>query len=171
MKADIRDKIIYLIKRVNIDPHECWNWNENRTYPTAYFDGNKEKAYRFSYSIFNGALKEGLVIDHLCRNPRCVNPEHLEQITNGENIRRGINPISENYKKTQCNRGHPFNVGNTYIRKDGKGRMCKACRKVNQSNFQGKQKDKLAQSVHPELTDKTEVKLKNPIYRWPDDEL
>jgi len=65
-------------------------------------------------------------LDHLCRNTKCVNPEHLEIVTRQVNIDRGYG-----CKREFCKRGHPFSGENLYIRPDGKGRGCKACLKQN----------------------------------------
>jgi hypothetical protein len=50
------------------------------------------RAHRFAYELLVGPIPEGLVIDHLCRNRRCVNPAHLEPVTAEENWRRGDAP-------------------------------------------------------------------------------
>lgn len=49
------------------------------------------RAHRYAYELAYGPIAEGLVIDHLCRNKPCVRPDHLEAVTNAENIRRGKN--------------------------------------------------------------------------------
>lgn len=77
------------------------------------------KAHRYVWIIFNGVplLPE---LDHLCRNPRCVNPAHLEPVTHAENHRRRAAAM------TECRRGHEFNEANTYYRADGR-RQCRIC--------------------------------------------
>lgn len=51
--------------------------------------GGPKPAYRVYYEKFKGPVPDGKQLDHLCRNPRCVNPEHLEPVTGAENVRRG----------------------------------------------------------------------------------
>lgn len=71
---------------------DCWLWTAStRNGYGQFFDGERiEYAHRFVYARFVGPLMPGLKIDHLCRTPACVNPAHLELVTNAENIRRGL---------------------------------------------------------------------------------
>jgi len=67
----------------------CWNWTgflDWHGYPRI----DSRAAHRISYELFVGKIPEGLSIDHLCSTPRCVNPQHLEPVTNAENQRRRI---------------------------------------------------------------------------------
>jgi hypothetical protein len=84
-------------------------------------------AHRLAYQLLVGPIPEGLVIDHLCRNPPCQNPAHMECVTHRENTLRGASPHAMNARKTHCKRGHEFTFQNTYV--DAKGcRSCLACR-------------------------------------------
>jgi len=70
----------------------CWLWlggsKLDRTgLRTSGFAG-RSSAYRYAYEEFVGPIPAGSVIDHVCEDPMCVNPEHLEAVSNGENIRR-----------------------------------------------------------------------------------
>ena len=85
-------------------------------------------AHRIAYELTKGPIPTGLTLDHLCRNRRCVNPEHLEPVTMGENMRRGISPAAQHAKATHCIRGHPFSGRN--LAQWASGRHCKTCRRI-----------------------------------------
>ena len=73
----------------------CWWWIGNLVDQHGYgrFAAGRpsQLAHRVSYGLYVGPIPEGYDIDHLCRNPRCVNPSHLEAVPHVENIRRGRN--------------------------------------------------------------------------------
>jgi hypothetical protein len=109
----------------------CWVWiggASKRGY--GGFQPNPERgvvpAHRFSYELLIGSIPEGLELDHLCRNPRCVNPAHLEPVTHSENIQRGESISVLNARKTHCPQGHPYSGENLVVRKGGY-RNCRAC--------------------------------------------
>lgn len=112
-------------QNIEKDP-SCWNWQGTIT-SHGYGLYSKRYAHRLSYEHYVGPIPDGLQIDHLCRNHACVNPAHLEPVTQRTNILRGISPMAENSRKTHCNHGHEFTPENTYIRPDGGGRQCKQC--------------------------------------------
>lgn len=88
-------------------------------------------AHRVSYRAFKGKIPEGLELDHLCRMPCCVNPDHLEPVTRQENVKRGAVPIvsaRRELSKTHCPQGHAYSGDNLVI--DTKGaRRCKICKR------------------------------------------
>lgn len=70
-------------------------------------------------------VPDDLVIDHLCATPACVNPAHLEPVTQAENVKRGRAGDIER-ARTHCPKGHPYDKANTYVSPAGH-RKCRAC--------------------------------------------
>lgn len=122
----------------------CWVWQKCITatgYPRFCWNGRTGYAHRFSCEFFNGEIPDGYTVDHLCSNPSCVNPEHLEAVTMRVNGLRGNTFQGINSRKTHCPHGHeytPENILNTKRR----SRQCKTCARERQrikQNWQGKE--------------------------------
>jgi len=108
----------------------CWLWTACKSstqYGVIRLSGTTRYAHRISYYLSKGDLADGLVVDHLCRTRHCVNPDHLELVTNRENILRGNGWSGRNASKTSCLRGHPLTPDNLTGR-TRPGRECKQCR-------------------------------------------
>lgn len=117
--------------RYEITENGCWEWTGWR-FPYGYgsiaIKSKARGAHRVYYQLVNGFIDNELVIDHLCENPPCINPDHLEPVTIGENTLRGVNISATNKRKTHCLRGHEFNENNITWR--GDARICRACNRV-----------------------------------------
>jgi hypothetical protein len=93
-------------------------------------DGRLRMAHRVAYEDIIGPIAPGLVVDHLCRNPACVNPFHLEPVTRQVNARRGNGPrlaAARHRARTHCKHGHAVTPENIYVQSNGK-RYCRPCR-------------------------------------------
>lgn len=107
----------------------CWIWKAaiNECGYGTFTVGKKVLAHRYAYELLKGKIPTGLQLDHLCRNRACVNPEHLEVVTQQENIRRGECAAARHARQIHCKRGHPLSGDNLYITPDGR-RQCKICK-------------------------------------------
>lgn len=79
------------------------------------------RAHRVVYENMVGEIPTDLVCDHLCRNRSCINPSHIEPVSNGENLRRG------HTRMTHCIHGHEFDKANTIVYMQGRRRRCRTC--------------------------------------------
>lgn len=86
-------------------------------------------AHRWSYEHFVGPIPDGYVIDHLCKVTLCVNPAHLEPVTQRTNLHRSDTFQARNTAKTHCPAGHLYDEANTRIKRARRGnrRVCKKC--------------------------------------------
>jgi len=108
---------------------DCWEWTGAKGkngYGVFSVPGRNVRAHRFAWETLVGPIGEELVIDHLCKNRGCVNPDHLDTVTPKENYLRGANPCAVNARKTHCKRNHEFTPENTYIDPNGY-RQCRSC--------------------------------------------
>ena len=136
-----KDPKIRLMAKCRVDEETgCWVWTAakagpeyktpGRGYSAFYLDGRLTSGHRASYQLFKGPIPDGMTIDHLCRNTLCVNPDHLEVVTQGENTARGFSAGPNAARTGTCHRGHPYDEENTYVRPDGRGRDCRECRRA-----------------------------------------
>lgn len=109
----------------------CWTSNRSQNgdgYTKLTFDKKLRATHRFAYEVFVGPIPEGAVIDHLCRNRACCNPDHLEPVSPRENVLRGETIVAANARKTHCGRGHPLISGNLVPSNLRQGsRTCQTC--------------------------------------------
>lgn len=134
----IEKRLAKLIKKTD----SCWLWQgalSYKGYGAFEVKGVVYKAHRFVYEWYVGPIPDGLQLDHLCFVKHCVNPDHLEPVTNRENQIR--------YKRTitSCPQGHPYDDRNTRIYQGR--RWCRECDRIRskakrdrvKSGFRGNQ--------------------------------
>jgi hypothetical protein len=115
------------LAKVQRDASGCWVWAGALTVAgygrfNAGGRGGGMFAHRWSYGHFRGSIPDGLTLDHLCRNPPCVNPDHLEPVTQGENNRRSVTARGLD---AACSKGHPRSEAYVYQGKH----QCRGCRR------------------------------------------
>lgn len=149
MKFTERDTARFWAKVALPNEQGCMLWLACKG-PTGYGSfgaaGANLRVHRVSYILAYGSIPDGLVIDHLCRVRHCVNPAHLEAVTQRENVRRGnlgSSPASLlgglatgalSRAKTHCPRGHAYSDENTYVAPLG-DRRCRECAKAHRANY------------------------------------
>lgn len=111
---------------------DCIVWHGNICKHSGYgkvtSSGKTRSAHIVEWEKINGPKPPNLVLDHLCRNRACVNPGHLDLVTQRVNTLRGVGPIAMNAKKTHCKHGHELSGENLLYTCRG-CRRCKACKK------------------------------------------
>lgn len=110
----------------------CWLWtaalNQNGygRFLVAPNPPVMSQAHRFAYELLRGPIPDGLSLDHLCRVRNCVNPDHLEPVTQRTNVLRGINQAARQAKQTRCIRDHPLPPYRA-----GRKRVCPECQRMH----------------------------------------
>lgn len=136
----IKPRLEFDINHPRIAPEPncgCWLWRgalHRKGYGVVVRRGGVGPdifAHRAFYEAAKGPVPQGLVLDHLCRVITCVNPDHLEAVTQRENIMRGNGFAATFAKRTHCKCGHPFSGENLFYRRaavKGKLYMVRGCR-------------------------------------------
>ena len=122
--------------KINIDPEGCW-WFTASVGTHGYGalwdaeQGRVTTAHRLVFELYTGQPLDRLPLDHLCRNRLCVRPDHLEQVTDAENIARAqVTSLAGT-----CRSGlHEWMPGSVYVYPSGK-RACRACRAAARRSF------------------------------------
>lgn len=123
MNPPVLDRI-----RAKIEPGgprgDCWIWTASTNasgYARISVSGRYQLAHRVAYELLVGPIPEGRQLDHLCRTRTCVNPAHLEPVTQRENSRRGL----RGDMTTHCPAGHAYAEHGR--RRERGSRDCRAC--------------------------------------------
>lgn len=124
--------------KVDFQEQGCWRWKASigtHGYGQINVRRRPAPAYRVMYELCVGPIPAGLDLDHLCRNRKCVNPEHLEPVTRQENLLRGDTIAARNAAKSTCAKGHSYDI----VTVNG-FRNCRTCRREWQRNDYYKKK-------------------------------
>ncbi len=116
---------------------DCWEWTGscNRGgYGNFSVKGVPINAHRYAWSSLIGPIPPKAVVDHMCRNRRCVNPDHLRIVSQRENIMSGYSPKALVHRSDRCIRGHLFTPANTGRYAYG-GRRCRQCRREHEARL------------------------------------
>lgn len=169
-----RDLRIRIFSRIITDGRGCWNWvgsikpggYGNITYKKVVYN-----AHRISFAVFSGTIPAGLTIDHLCKNRRCLNPQHMEIVTAGENALRGGSSPAMNAKKRVCKRGHEL-VSLSDKRKGHSSakRHCPICERMdalswNQNHKERKNANNRRYARNKRLAENPEHRFRKSIYQ------
>lgn len=120
-----------LTDKINVTPSGCWEWTACRHpsgYGKAHFNRRTWLAHRLIYTLLVKTIEPDMVIDHLCRNRSCVNPDHLRECTQLVNVHAegSLSLSAQQAKRTHCPLGHQLSGENLYTH-NGK-RDCRTCR-------------------------------------------
>lgn len=150
MKTHAAKPFEWHLGRVSEAKDGCWHYPRVPTtngYVQMSFGGRQVLAHRAFYEHLRGPVPEGLVLDHLCCNRACVNPQHLEPVTRKENVRRAWalkpakppKPPRPKYVRpllAVCRRGHEYSEANTVYRgRRKKFRICRLCEKIRYERY------------------------------------
>lgn len=136
-KIPIFDHMRFLSK-ISVSENGCWEWmgevSKIHGYGRIYFKKKKYNAHRVSYDMFFGIKERTTVIDHICRNKSCVNPDHLREVTVRTNtLENSICSAVHKKAQTHCINGHEYTKENTivtYGKQGGERRSCRQCHRV-----------------------------------------
>lgn len=132
-------------------PSDCWLWQgrlDVNGYGRFRADKRDWMAHRFSYEVNRGAVPTDRVLDHLCRVRNCVNPDHLEIVTQKENLRRGGTGWAggePGAQATHCIHGHAYTPENTYVFPNRQNaRSCRICSNRRQREYEERKRKRAA---------------------------
>lgn len=121
-----------VLRQYTVDDGGCWMWQRAKD-PTGYgrvaWHGKVAYAHRAMWEAHHSEpVPDGLVIDHICRRKGCINPDHLDAVSQLVNVRR---TLVRSGRLTRCKHGHEFTDANTRLemRRDHWGikRICRTC--------------------------------------------
>lgn len=124
----------------------CWLWGAATTngYGVVQHEGRVQRAHRVVYALLRTVVPDHLELDHLCRVRGCVNPDHLEPVTQVVNNARSDSASARHARQTLCVRGHEFTPENTYMANRERGKKERFCRECMRARDRARYARKIA---------------------------
>jgi hypothetical protein len=161
----------------------CLTWTGSKTtagYGNVRIGGVNHYVHRLVYEAHHGPIPKRInddraVLDHRCRNRACANINHLELVTNRENILRGDikraqpkvpGPRKPRALKTHCKRGHEFTTENTYLKPDGR-RECRSCMQAHRQERTAREREQRPPAAPRTHCDSGHEYTPENTYRYP----
>lgn len=139
-RATHQQDVDRLLGHVLMGARGCWPLDlhvQKNGYHKIWLQGTTEWAHIAAWKLLRGPVPEGKELDHLCRNTRCCNPDHLMPKTHRDNVLCGTGPSAIHAQKTHCPKGHEYD----HRRPSGK-RRCKTCVREYNAAYQSRMKEK-----------------------------
>src|SRR3954470_1919484 len=134
------------LSKIDVSDSGCWEWTGHLRggYGIFSYRGKSLSAHRVMYELTRDVtIPKDDEADHLCKNRRCVNPDHIEIVSGKANTLRGMGPTAVNARRTHCVNGHEFTPENTYIRPDDGARDCKTCAREAKRRLRARSQERL----------------------------
>lgn len=151
MRSRTAEQVVaYIAASIEVDSNGCHVWTKSLhdgygrlVWRPSPDEPRLNGAHRVAARLAFGPLPAGKVIDHLCRNRACVNSDHMEVVTQMENVYRSPIAIATiNAAKTHCAQGHEFSPENTRIvtwpHLNKRARVCKTCARAASARSRAK---------------------------------
>ena len=127
----------------SVEKAECWVWTgqTRRGYGRFMIDGKAYAAHRVAWVIEHGGEPDSEVLDHTCGNPPCVNPAHLDDVTQSINSHRGVNGYGS---RELCRAGLHDITDPANVKEGSSGRQCRACQNAAKRRYDAKRREDAA---------------------------
>ena len=128
-----KDPVERMLEHVSMEPMSgCWLWTaalNGKGYGVTRDEyGHIAQAHRLMFRKLRGEIPADKQLDHKCRVRCCLNPCHMEVVTQKENLLRGFGAAAQNARKVVCKRGHSLSGDNLYMQRGT--RQCRTCKRL-----------------------------------------
>lgn len=119
---------------------KCWLWTgeTRKGYGRFAAGGSQYAAHRVAWVLVHGEQPQSEVLDHTCRNPQCVNPGCLDDVTQAVNCERGANGYGS---RTMCRAGFHDITDQANVHAGKNGRQCRECLRESKRLYMEKRRE------------------------------